>query len=267
MRAVVNCQVGSCLDIAILEYDMTYCVGLRLNGGLVFMSDTRTNAGVDNFSVTKKMFTWTVEGERVITLMTAGNLATTQALISLLEERSKASSERDPTILKQPTMFQVARLVGATLKEVISDSNGGGQSSSGAFRASVIVGGQIAGGAPTLFLIYPEGNFIEITEDAPFFQIGEAKYGKPILVRAYDPEMDFEDAIKLLMVSFDSTIKANLSVGLPLDIQTYEVDSLESGFMRRIEDDDPYYQNISTSWGDALKTALTELPSYKLDQG
>lgn len=242
---------------------MTYCVGLRLNEGLVFMSDTRTNAGVDNFSSTKKMFSWNVPGERLITIMTAGNLATTQALISVLEERSKTVSERNPTILEQPTMFQVARLVGATLKEVINDSALGGQSGSSKFTATVIVGGQIKGGVPTLFLVYPEGNFIEVTTDTPFFQIGEAKYGKPILVRAYRPEMSFADAIKLLLVSFDSTIKANLSVGLPLDMQVYSGDSFEIEEQTRIEADNPYYHAISEGWGDALRTALQRLPSYR----
>tara|TARA_R110002020_G_scaffold67179_12_gene176567 strand:- start:15088 stop:15822 length:735 start_codon:yes stop_codon:yes gene_type:complete len=242
---------------------MTYCVGLRLDHGLVFMSDTRTNAGVDNFSTTKKMFTWNVPGERTITLMTAGNLATTQALISLLEERSKTVSERSPTILEQPTMFQVARLVGSTLKEVIQDSAPVGQAGASAFTASVIVGGQIKGGAPTLFLIYPEGNFIEVTDDAPFFQIGEAKYGKPILVRAYERDMSFEDAIKLLMVSFDSTIKANLSVGLPLDLQIYAKESFDVDDQPRILASDPYYQAISQGWGEALRAALMHLPAYK----
>lgn len=241
---------------------MTYCVGLRLNKGLVFMSDTRTNAGVDNFSITKKLFTWEVQGERVITLMTSGNLATTQALISLLEERSKLQADRSPTILEQPTMFQVARLVGETLREVIDDSAMSGQESASKFRASVIVGGQIGDGVPTLFLVYPEGNFIEVTEDAPFFQIGEAKYGKPILVRAYDPDMSFADAIKLLTVSFDSTIKANLSVGLPLDYQIYTADSLKVTHTDRIEADDPYFQAVSEGWSDALRTALDQLPKF-----
>ncbi len=227
------------------------------------MSDTRTNAGVDNFSVTRKMFTWDVPGERVITLMTAGNLATTQALISLLDERSKIVEERNPTILELPTMFQVARLIGSTLKEVIQDSWAEGPEASSKFKASVILGGQIKGGKPTLFLIYPEGNFIEITEDSPFFQIGEAKYGKPILVRAYDPEMTIEDTIKLLLVSFDSTIKANLSVGLPLDLQVYVGDSFKVDNKPRIEADDAYYQAVSSGWGDALRNALTQLPSYK----
>lgn len=241
---------------------MTYCVGMRLNRGLVFMSDTRTNAGVDNFSTTKKMFAWNVPGDRAITIMTAGNLATTQALISLLEDRSKVPSERQPTILQQPTMFEVARLVGNTLKEVITGGGQDGQTATSAFKASVIVGGQIKGGEPTLFLVYPEGNFIEVTDDTPFYQIGEAKYGKPIIVRAFDPEMSFEDAVKLLMVSFDSTIKANLSVGLPIDLQLYETDAFAFDQQPRITADDPYFQAISDGWGDALRTALTQLPSY-----
>lgn len=242
---------------------MTYCVGMRLAKGLVFMSDTRTNAGVDNFSSARKMFTWQVPGERSITIMTAGNLATTQAMVSLLEERSKAAKDRAPSILSQDTMFQVARLVGATLKEVISYSSPAGPSSSDQFSASAIVGGQIKGGQPTIFLIYPEGNFIEVTEDTPFFQIGEAKYGKPILVRAYEPDMSFAEAIKLLMVSFDSTVKSNLSVGLPFDVHVYENDSFHAQRQFRVEISDPFYHAIASSWGDALKSALDQLPDYQ----
>ena len=243
---------------------MTYCIGLRLNQGLVFMSDTRTSAGVDNFATSKKMFNWHVPGERMITIMTAGNLATTQAVISLLEERSKTQEERDPSILRESTMFQVARLVGATLREVIDESTYEGQLKQDQFSASMIVGGQIQGGKPTIFLIYPQGNFIEITEDTPFFQIGETKYGKPILVRTYDPDMSFEDALTLLLVSFDSTVKSNLSVGLPFDFHVYGADSFTDGTSRRIGDDDAVYQAISQGWGDALKSAFQHLPSYKL---
>ena len=243
---------------------MTYCVGMRLSTGLVFMSDTRTNAGVDNFSTSRKLFNWTVEGERSITLMTAGNLATTQAMVSLLEERSEPVGDRDPGILNQPSMFQVARLVGATLKEVIAYSSPNGPTSNDQFSASVIVGGQIKGGKPTIFLVYPQGNFIEITEDTPFFQIGETKYGKPILVRAYDVEMGFDEALKLLLVSFDSTTKSNLSVGLPFDCHVYENDSFSADRQVRIEADDMIYQQISTGWGDALKSALDQLPGYKV---
>ncbi|MDW3222024.1 MAG: peptidase [Paracoccaceae bacterium] len=243
---------------------MTYCVGMRINKGLLFMSDTRTSAGVDNFSVSRKMFTWTVPGERRITVMTAGNLATTQSLISLLEERSKSAEDRDPSILREATMFQVARLVGTTLKEVIASSDPSGQSSADQFRASIIVGGQILGGQSTIFLIYPEGNFIELTEDTPFFQIGETKYGKPILVRAYDPDLSFEEALKLLIVSFDSTVKANLGVGLPFDVEIYENESFNSDRKKRIEASDEIYQSISANWGDALKDAFGKLPSYSI---
>lgn len=243
---------------------MTYCVGIRTDRGLVFMSDTRTSAGVDNFSVTRKMFTWTVPGERKITILTAGNLASTQALISLLEERSKTTEERDPSIFHEKTMFQVARLVGNTLKEVIDESTPNSGQSAEQFRATVIVGGQIKGGRPTIFLVYPEGNFIEITEDTPFFQIGETKYGKPILVRAYDPTMSFEDTVKLLFVSFDSTVKANLSVGLPFDLEIYENDSFRSDRKKRITADDPVYCAISNEWGNALQAAFRGLPAYKI---
>ncbi|OAN71523.1 peptidase [Sulfitobacter sp. EhC04] len=243
---------------------MTYCIGMRINKGLVFMSDTRTSAGVDNFATSKKMFTWSTPGERVITIMTAGNLATTQAMISLLEERSKSPEDRDPSILRQTTMFQVARLVGATLKEVIVDSSPSGQTSDDQFAASVIVGGQIGAGPPTVFLVYPQGNFIEITDDTPFFQIGETKYGKPILVRAYDRNMGFEEAIKLLLVSFDSTVKSNLSVGLPFDLMVYETDSFDTSRQKRVDKDDPVYQSISTGWGDALRDAFQLLPSYSV---
>jgi len=244
---------------------MTYCVGMTLNKGLVFMSDTRTNAGVDDIASVKKMHTWKVDGERVITIMTAGNLATTQALVSLLSERSVKPGKRDPSILKAPTMFQVARLIGDTLQEVIQENARTGQEASSIFNATIILGGQIKGMSPRLFLVYPEGNFIEASSDNPFFQIGETKYGKPILVRAYDPDMTYERAMKLLLVSFDSTIKANLSVGLPLDFQIYETDSFELDTEGRIEAKDPYFMQVSDNWGDALKAAFLDLPDYNFD--
>lgn len=243
---------------------MTYCVGLRLDRGLVFMSDTRTNAGVDNFSKTRKMFHWGVPGERLITLMTAGNLATTQALVSLIEERMKAVDDRDPSILHAPSMFQAARLVGATLKEVIAQSAPVGQTGDAAFQATVILGGQIKGSPPTMFMIYPEGNFIEVTAETPFFQIGETKYGRPILVRAYEPHMRFEDAVKLLLVSFDSTVRSNLSVAPPFDLVVYENDAFVPLLDRRIEQNDAVYQSISTGWGDALRAAFDQLPTFDL---
>ncbi len=243
---------------------MTYCVALMLKRGLVFMSDTRTNAGLDNISTYRKMFTWSDDGGSCITILTAGNLATTQSLVSLIDERTKAPSERSPSILGLPSMFQVARFVGATLRDVIERQAQTGARADSAFNATIIVGGQVKGSEPRLFLVYPEGNFIEAGDDTPFFQTGETKYGRPILVRAFDPEMSFEAAVKLLLVSFDSTIKANLSVGLPLDLQLYETGSLTAGLHRRIDRDDAYFQAISAGWGNALKRAFDSLPDVTL---
>ncbi|MBB3234153.1 putative proteasome-type protease [Phyllobacterium endophyticum] len=230
------------------------------------MSDTRTNAGVDNISTFKKMYTWAKSGDRVITLLSSGNLATTQAVISILNERTKQPSERAPSIYEMPSMFQTARLVGDTIRSVIHEVDSAGQRAD-SFGASIILGGQIKGGDPRLFLIYPEGNFIESTPDTPFFQIGEHKYGKPILVRSYDPAMTFEEATKLLLVSFDSTLKSNLSVGLPLDLQFYESDSLKLGFEKRIERHDPYYEIVSEGWSQALKLAFQSLPPFEIKTG
>jgi putative proteasome-type protease len=242
---------------------MTYCVGIKFDRGLAFMSDTRTNAGIDSISTFRKMFTWSKSGERVIVLLAAGNLATTQAVVSLLDERSKAPSERTPSLLETPSMFQTARVVGNLVKEVIANSVPVGQSQD-AFGDSFLLVGKIKGPEPRLFMIYPEGNFIEAGSDTPFFQIGEAKYGKPILIRAYDPKMSFEEAAKLLMVSFDSTLKSNLSVGMPLDMLFYERDSFEIGFQKRITNDDPYFRTISDGWSNALRTAFGSLPDFSL---
>ena len=240
---------------------MTYCVGMMTDKGLVMMSDTRTNSGVDNISVFRKMFHWSVPGERMLAVMTAGNLATTQAVISKLEERSKAPDDRDNSLLKAPTMFQVATEIGKLLRETIAhrqDANG----TKRRFTASIILAGQIAGMEPRLFMIYPEGNFIEASSDTPFFQIGETKYGRPIILRGYDRTMSFEDAVKLLMVSFDSTLKANLSVGLPLDLMVIERDGFAPTHQKRIDQDDEYFQAISSTWGDALRSAFHSLPDY-----
>lgn len=246
---------------------MTYCVGMLLDKGLVLMSDTRTNSGVDNVSVFRKMHCWSVPGERIITLMTAGNLATTQGVISQIEERNKAHAERHNSLLEVETMFQAATLVGKLLRDTIAASTEqNGEEAASTFTASIIVAGQIRGGKPRLFLIYPEGNFIEASFDTPFFQIGETKYGRPIIIRGYDPDMSFEDAVKLLMVSFDSTIKANLSVGLPLDLLVIEQDRFEPAHQRRINGDDAYFRAVSAGWSEALKNAFHALPDYSFYQ-
>ena len=238
---------------------------MMVDRGLVFMSDTRTNSGVDNISTFRKMFHWNVPGERYVTLLTAGNLATTQSVISQLEERTKAPQDRRPSILEAPTMFQIANLVGSLLRDTISSDPGSAAQAASPFSATIILGGQIAGMEPRLFLIYPEGNFIEASPDTPFFQIGETKYGRPIILRAYDRTMSFEDAAKLLMVSFDSTLKANLSVGMPLDLAMFERDRFEPLHEQRIDSGDVYFRSISAGWGDALKTAFHSLPAYRFE--
>jgi putative proteasome-type protease len=246
---------------------LTYCVGLTLDKGLVLMSDTRTNSGVDNISTFRKMFHWSVPGERMIAIMCAGNLATTQAVISQLEERTKAKAERKNGLLDVPTMFQVAELVGTLLRDTIRQRRSdNGEEASTTFTASMIVAGQIADMEPRLFMIYPEGNFIEASSDTPFFQIGETKYGRPIILRGYSHDMSFEDAVKLLMVSFDSTLKANLSVGMPLDLLVLERDRFEPLHLRRVVADDPYFRAISVGWSEALKLAFESLPDYSFDQ-
>ena len=241
---------------------------MMLDKGLVLMSDTRTNSGVDNISVFRKMFHWEVPGERIIAMMTSGNLATTQSVVSQLEERNKAPAERHNSLLEAPTMFQVATLVGKILRETIRANNAeNGLSGAGAFSASIILAGSINGMEQRLFLIYPEGNFIEASFDTPFFQIGETKYGRPILIRGYDRKMDFEDAIKLMMVSFDSTLKANLSVGMPLDLLVIGQDTYEPVHETRITATDSWYRVISASWSDSLKATLDGLPDYPFLNG
>jgi putative proteasome-type protease len=236
---------------------------MLLDKGLVLMSDTRTNSGVDNISVFRKMYQWSVPGERIIAIMTAGNLATTQGVISQIEERNKTPAERHNSLLEAETMFQAATLVGKLLRETIASIDvQNEEQAGGTFVASMIVAGQIKAGEPRLFLIYPEGNFIEASFDTPFFQIGETKYGRPIILRGYDRDMSFEDAVKLLMVSFDSTIKANLSVGLPLDLLVIERSQFEPTHQRRITAEDPYYRAVSAGWSEALKNAFHSLPDY-----
>ncbi len=245
---------------------MTYCVGMVLEKGLVLMSDTRTNSGVDNISTFRKMYSWQVPDERMIAVMTAGNLATTQAVVSQLEERTKAPDERDNALIKGATMFNVVSEIGQLLRTTIEErqsANGG--SGKGRFTASMIVAGQIKGMQPRLFMVYPEGNFIEASWDTPFFQIGETKYGRPILIRGYDQHMCFEDAIKLLMVSFDSTLKANLSVGMPLDLLVIGKDEFAPTHQHRVTAEDSYFDAISSQWSDALRSAFDSLPDYSFE--
>ena len=241
---------------------MTYCVGLKLNRGLVFISDTLTNAGIDNINTNKKMFNWHEENEKCIVLLTSGNLATSQATINLINEGIQDLENNENNILKANSMFQVARIIGKILRNISGEYASDGQAGENPYSSTFILGGQFKGQTHKLFLIYPEGNFIEASEDQPFFQIGETKYGKPILVRALEQDATFGDSIKLLLVSFDSTMKANVSVGMPIDICTMKKDQYQVNKQIRIEKNDPYFQKISNGWGESLKKSIKKLPPF-----
>ncbi|MEG0482591.1 MAG: proteasome-type protease [Acinetobacter sp.] len=236
---------------------MTYCCALRLKQGLVFISDTRTNAGVDHISVFRKLYTFGVEGERFICIQTSGNLATTQAVIGHLENH--LTLKQEPNLYSVNTMFEVAGLVGQTLRKVIADVTDDTQEQSNYF-CSLLVGGQIKGEEMQLYNIYPQGNFISATSDTPYFQIGESKYGKPILDRALSYDMPLDEALRCSLISFDSTLRSNVSVGLPLDAMIYLKDSLTRPNGKRITDEDPYFQHISKQWSETLKKGLQDLP-------
>ncbi|MEQ9143017.1 MAG: proteasome-type protease [Parvibaculaceae bacterium] len=239
---------------------MTYCVGLLLNDGLVFLSDTRTNAGIDNISRYRKMFTWEVPGERSIVLMTAGNLAVTQAIVSLLEEGiADEEGSGIKSILAAPTMFRIAEIVGEaalSVQDKYRDSLAQMKEQGG---ATMILGGQRAGGAPRLFLIYSAGNFIEATEDTPYLQIGEHKYGKPILDRVITPETSLDDAVKAVLLSMDSTLRSNLSVGMPLDLAVLPTDTCRISERRRIEPEDEGFKALSDAWSQSLRDAFSSI--------
>ena len=238
---------------------MTYCVGIKLNQGLVLLSDTRTNAGVDNISKVKKLFTWQVTGERIISMMTAGNLAITQAVISEINERIEAPNPNEPTIFSAPTMFEVAQVVGDTMRKIQNRYGPGLAARNVDSGATILVAGQRVGGAPRLFLVYAAGNFIEATEDSPFFQLGEHKYGKPILDRVINVDTDIQDGVICALLSMDSTIRSNLTVGMPLDLAVIRTDSLEFEQIRRIEADDPKFFEFSNAWSNALREAFSEM--------
>ena len=245
---------------------MTYCVGLLLDQGLVMAADTRTNAGVDNVGKFKKLHTWCKTGERVFTLLTAGNLAVTQAVVSLLSEgiEGRAAKTSPNSLFAAKTMFQAARIVGRAVREVrkIDGESMGAQGD--AFSASFIFAGQIGNERPRLFQIYTEGNFIEASPDTPFFQIGEHKYGKPILDRVAQAEMPLGEAAKMILLSFDSTLRSNLSVGLPIDMLTYETGTLRFEHMKRIGQDDAYFKMLSAEWSKALRAAFRNIEPFEI---
>lgn len=240
---------------------MTYCVGLKLNAGLVLLSDTRTNAGLDNIATYRKMFFFENPGERVIAIMTAGSLSITQTTLARLQEAiDDEMADETTSILKAPTMLQVATMIGDALartrREISDHLRDLSQSQA---SASMIVAGQRTGGDMRMFLIYPEGNFIEATEDTPFLQIGEHKYGKPILDRVVTPATSLPDAQKAVLLSMDSTLRSNLSVGMPLDLAIIEKDACTVGAKRRILDGDPDFARMSAAWSAALRDSFVKV--------
>ena len=234
---------------------MTYCVAVKLNAGLVFLSDSRTNAGLDQISIFRKMIVYEKPGDRFMCLLSAGNLSISQSVREILQtEHLKDPDSDEPlTIWNAKSMFDAARVLGSAVRHV-QERDGDALRRSGVdFNVSMIFGGQIGGEAMRLFQVYSPGNFIEATPETPFFQIGESKYGKPVLDRVITPDTPLDEAAKCALVSMDSTLKSNLSVGLPLDMAVYEADRLESDRILCIDDNNPYFQMLRVTWGQKLR--------------
>jgi putative proteasome-type protease len=238
---------------------MTYCVGVILDKGLIFASDSRTNAGMDNVAKFCKTTVFERRGNRVIVLLSSGNLAGTQAVIGVLTQRC-ADGDSTGNLYGARTMFDAARLIADAMRDIEKRDGEYLEENSIRFNASFIVGGQIGGEPIRLFRIYAEGNFIEAGTDTPFFQTGETKYGKPILDRVLTQHTPLADAAKCVLVSFDSTMRSNLSVGMPIDLICYEQDSLEVQWRRRFEEDDPYFMALSNNWGVGVRQVFRQLP-------
>lgn len=242
---------------------MTYCVALKLNAGLVFASDSRTNAGVDQIACFKKMRSFVCTGDRVIIILSSGNLSITQSAVNVLEQRGRRQEGRN--LWNAESMFDVAMLLGDCLREVRERDGPFLSEGNIAAGSNFIVGGQISGEPPRLFLMYDEGNFIEATDETPFFQIGETKYGKPIIDRVIHAKTPLMDAIKCVLVSFDSTMRSNIAVGLPIDLACYRHDSCSLGRVHHITDSDRYFSLISQRWSEGLRGVFASLPDPDWD--
>ena len=239
---------------------MTYCVGLLVDTGLVLLSDSRTNAGVDQINTFRKMATFQRANDRVLVLLSAGNLAITQAVINLLHEAPEDSAQ-PPRIYRAKNMFNVARVIGDALREIHERDAEMLKEQGHDFNATFILGGQVAGEEPRLFHIYSAGNFIESSIDTPYFQIGESKYGKPIIDRVISRSSSLAQAAKCALVSMDSTIRSNLSVGPPLDLAIMRRDEFRLATHISIDLDNDYFKMIRTRWGFALQEVFSELPN------
>jgi len=241
---------------------VTYCIGVMLDKGIIFASDSRTNAGVDNFAKFCKMTVFERPGNRVIVLLSSGNLAGTQAIISILTQRC-ADGPAANNVLGAKTMFDVVRLVSDAMRETEQRDAGYLEGNKVGFNASFIVGGQLAGEPMRLFRIYAEGNFIEAGTDTLFLQTGETKYGKPILDRVISHDTSLSDATKCVLVSFDSTMRSNLSVGMPIDLICYERDTLQVQWRRRFHDGDPYFSALGQAWGEGTRKVFSQLTELR----
>jgi len=238
---------------------MTYCVGVLLDSGMVFASDSRTNAGVDHVSSFRKMTVYERPADRVIVILSSGNLSVTQNALTLLEQQSKRG-EGAPNIWSAPSLFDVATMLGDCLREVKRRDAAYLTQNNIDASANFVVGGQMKGERQRLFMLYQEGNFIEATPETPFFQVGETKYGKPIIDRVVKRSTSVIDATKCVLISFDSTMRSNVSVGLPIDLLTYARDSLRVQIQRRIGETDPYFTMIHHQWGEGLRRVFAQLP-------
>ena len=239
---------------------MTYCVGILVNDGLVMIADTRTNAGLDNISTFRKLHLFEVPGERVISVATAGNLAATQAVIQLVSEGAREDDGEAETLYTVPSMFAAAQLIGRAVQTVYQADGPSMEAHNTRFDVMFLLGGQVRGGRLRLFQIYSAGNFIKSSSDTPYLQIGEHKYGKPILDRAVGFDTEIYDALKLGLISMDSTMRSNLGVGMPIDIMVCRRDALKTEMVHRIDHADAYFENLRESWSNALSEAHRAIP-------
>jgi putative proteasome-type protease len=238
---------------------MTYCVAMALDAGMIFASDSRTNAGMDQVARFSKMRVFARPGDRVVVMLSSGNLSLTQSAVNILELRNR-EGDAGPNVMNARSLFDIARMLGDALREVRGRDAGYLEQNNIDSSANIIVGGQVAGEDPRLFHVYGEGNFIEATSETSYFQIGESKYGKPVIDRVVTRDTSLIDATKCVLVSFDSTMRSNISVGLPIDLLVYETGSLEVGVRKRLDEDDPYIRMVHTQWGEGLRRVFGELP-------
>lgn len=242
------------------SFAMTYAVAFYLESGLVFAADSRTNAGVDDVSTYRKLTVFENPGERMMVLLASGNLAVTQAITELLRQGVKRK-KGPPNLMNVKDMFSAAEVVGQAVRQIYRQDSEALREHNEEFRIGLIFGGQIKGGeAPRLFFIYAAGNFIEASPDSPYFQIGENKYGKPIIDRTITHKSSMVEATKCCLLSFDSTMRSNISVGLPIDLLCYRKDSFKRGMTMRIDERNDYFESVRTYWRDALRFAFQEMP-------